>query len=378
MAGRIRDEDVALVRERTSIVDVVSEYVTLKPAGGGNVKGLCPFHDEKTPSFNVAAAQGRLLLLRLRRGRRRDHLRHDPGAPVASSRPSSGSRPRPASQLQLRRGRARPGARPARASASGSSARTRPPPSSTPTSSARPGARAAREFLAQRGFDQAAAETYGCGFAPEGWDPLTKHLRQKGFTAHGAGDRRAGQGGPLGQPHRPVPAPAALADPRPDRRRDRLRRPQAVRRRRRPQVPQHPGDAAVQEVARPLRHRPGQAGDRQAGPGGDRRGLHRRDGLPPGRRADRGGHLRHRVRRRPHRRAAPAADGHRRATAARSSSPSTATRPGRRRRCARSRTTSGSSRRRSSRSARTTWTRASCAWPRATWRCATWWPGASR
>ena len=58
MAGRIRDEDVALVRERTSIADVVSEYVTLKPAGGGNVKGLCPFHDEKTPSFNVAAAKG--------------------------------------------------------------------------------------------------------------------------------------------------------------------------------------------------------------------------------------------------------------------------------------------------------------------------------
>ena len=66
--------------------------------------------------------------------------------------------------------------------------------------------------------------------------------------------------------------------------------------------------------------------------------------------------------------------GHRRATAARSSSPSTATRPGRRRRCARSRTTSGSSRRPSSRSARTTWTRASCAWPRATPRCATWSP----
>lgn len=54
MAGRIRDEDIALVRDRTSIVDVISEQVTLKPAGGGNLKGLCPFHDEKTPSFTVA------------------------------------------------------------------------------------------------------------------------------------------------------------------------------------------------------------------------------------------------------------------------------------------------------------------------------------
>lgn len=44
------------------------------------------------------------------------------------------------------------------------------------------GARPAREFLAKRGFDRAAAERYGCGFAPDGWDLLTKHLRQQGFT----------------------------------------------------------------------------------------------------------------------------------------------------------------------------------------------------
>jgi DNA primase len=54
MAGRIRDEDIALVRERTAIADVISEHVTLRPAGGGNLKGLCPFHDEKTASFTVA------------------------------------------------------------------------------------------------------------------------------------------------------------------------------------------------------------------------------------------------------------------------------------------------------------------------------------
>lgn len=53
MAGRIRDEDIAQVRERTAIVDVVSERVTLRSAGSQTMKGLCPFHDEKTPSFTV-------------------------------------------------------------------------------------------------------------------------------------------------------------------------------------------------------------------------------------------------------------------------------------------------------------------------------------
>jgi DNA primase len=58
VAGRIRDEDIALVRERSAIEDVVGERVALRSAGGGNLKGLCPFHDEKSPSFNVTPARG--------------------------------------------------------------------------------------------------------------------------------------------------------------------------------------------------------------------------------------------------------------------------------------------------------------------------------
>ena len=53
MAGRIREESIQEVREKAPIDEVVSQYVTLKNAGGGSMKGLCPFHDEKTPSFNV-------------------------------------------------------------------------------------------------------------------------------------------------------------------------------------------------------------------------------------------------------------------------------------------------------------------------------------
>ncbi|HTQ92808.1 MAG TPA: DNA primase [Streptosporangiaceae bacterium] len=58
MAGRIRDEDIAAVRERSAIDEVVGEYLQLRNAGGGSLKGLCPFHDEKTPSFNVTPARG--------------------------------------------------------------------------------------------------------------------------------------------------------------------------------------------------------------------------------------------------------------------------------------------------------------------------------
>ncbi|MGW5875716.1 DNA primase [Nocardiopsis terrae] len=57
MAGRIKDEDIALVRERTPIADVIGEYLQLRNAGGGSLKGLCPFHDEKSPSFNVTPAK---------------------------------------------------------------------------------------------------------------------------------------------------------------------------------------------------------------------------------------------------------------------------------------------------------------------------------
>jgi len=58
MAGRIRDEDVALVRERSAIGEVVGEYLQLRTGGADSLKGLCPFHEEKTPSFNVTPSKG--------------------------------------------------------------------------------------------------------------------------------------------------------------------------------------------------------------------------------------------------------------------------------------------------------------------------------
>jgi DNA primase len=55
--GRIRAADIALVRERSRIDEVVGEHLQLKRAGGGSLKGLCPFHDEKSPSFHVTPSR---------------------------------------------------------------------------------------------------------------------------------------------------------------------------------------------------------------------------------------------------------------------------------------------------------------------------------
>ncbi|MEU2662113.1 DNA primase [Micromonospora sp. NPDC007220] len=182
MAGRIRDEDIALVRERSSIADVISETVTLRSAGSGNLKGLCPFHDEKSPSFNVSPARNvwycfgcgaggdaiKFLMdaehlsfvesverLADRAGLQLRYVENDSAAP--RPRPQQGQRQRlvaaHAAAVEFYRGQ-------------------------LTTAGARP----AREFLARRGFDRAAAERYGCGFAPDAWDLLTKHLRQQGFS----------------------------------------------------------------------------------------------------------------------------------------------------------------------------------------------------
>ena len=58
MPGRIADADIAAVREAVRIDDVIRDYVTLRPSGPGSLKGLCPFHDEKSPSFNVRPQLG--------------------------------------------------------------------------------------------------------------------------------------------------------------------------------------------------------------------------------------------------------------------------------------------------------------------------------
>jgi DNA primase len=179
--GRIRDEDIALVRERTLIADVISEHVTLKGGGGRNLKGLCPFHDEKTPSFTVASDRNVYFCHGCGKGgdainfvMEIDHLRFTEAVEKLAARAGI--------QLRYVEGTAAPvrqqqGQRQRLVAAHQAAAQFYAEQLMTP------GARPAREFLAQRGFDRTAATTFGCGFAPEGWDQLTKHLRQLGFTA---------------------------------------------------------------------------------------------------------------------------------------------------------------------------------------------------
>ncbi|MEU8374669.1 DNA primase [Micromonospora sp. NPDC048894] len=182
MAGRIRDEDIALVRERASIAEVISDTVTLKSAGGGNLKGLCPFHDEKSPSFNVSPARNVFYCFGCGVGgdaikflMDAEHLTFVESVERLADRVGI--------QLRYVEGdQAAPRARPQQGQKQRLVAAHAAAVEFYQAQLTTAGARPAREFLARRGFDRAAAQRYGCGFAPDAWDLLTKHLRQQGFT----------------------------------------------------------------------------------------------------------------------------------------------------------------------------------------------------
>ncbi|MCU1475613.1 MAG: primase [Subtercola sp.] len=177
MAGRIRRSDIDEVRARINIADVVGEFVTLKSAGIGSMKGLCPFHDERSPSFHVRPQVGYYHCFGCGEGgdvftflQKLDHvtfaeaverlagqigfeLHYEDGGPAAdhSNR--------------------------ARLLAANEAARVWFTEQLTTD-----GADAGRRFLGERGFDAGAAERFGVGYAPQGWDNLGKHLRSLGYS----------------------------------------------------------------------------------------------------------------------------------------------------------------------------------------------------
>ena len=108
MPGRIRQEDIVAVRERSPIADVIGDYLQLRPAGGGNLKGLCPFHQERSPSFNVTP--GKELYHCFSCGEGGDVIKFVMQMETCSSpRRSSGSPPARASSFATRQGGYVPG-----------------------------------------------------------------------------------------------------------------------------------------------------------------------------------------------------------------------------------------------------------------------------
>ena len=202
MAGRIRDSDIAEIRDRVRIDEVIGEYVALRRAGAGSLKGLCPFHDEKSPSMNVRPTHGMFhcfgcgesggvidfvmkiehvgFVEAVERLADRIGFRLTYTGGSASVQRDRGTRSR---LLEANKKAAEFYA---------AALRT-------------PEAAPAVRFLTSRGFDAAAAEQFGCGFAPAGWDGLTKHLLAAGFSLDElmkAGLSKEGRRGPIDRFHR--------------------------------------------------------------------------------------------------------------------------------------------------------------------------------
>ncbi|MCA1711132.1 MAG: DNA primase [Actinobacteria bacterium] len=197
MAGRIRDEDVVLVRERAAIADVIGESVQLKSAGGGRLKGLCPFHDEKSPSFNVnptlniyhcfgCGESGDVITF----VRNTEHLSFVEAVERLAGRYGV--------QLQYEQGGSAGGRQTGQRTRLVEAHRLAQEYFLDNLGSAE--AVIGRTFLAERGFDQTAAAQFGVGYAPNGWDHLVKHLRGKGFSSEElltSGLVSQGQKGPI-------------------------------------------------------------------------------------------------------------------------------------------------------------------------------------
>ncbi|WP_047519980.1 DNA primase [Microbacterium sp. ZOR0019] len=174
---RIRQADVDEVKARTNIADIVGERVALKSAGVGSLKGLCPFHDEKSPSFHVRQQVGYYHCFGCGESgdvysflREMDHISFTEAVERLAGRIGY--------TLHYEDGGAAPE----------TSGRSRLYAANTAAAEffraqlLSPDAEAGRRFLGERGFDAGAAAHFGVGFAPRGWDGMLKALTAQGFT----------------------------------------------------------------------------------------------------------------------------------------------------------------------------------------------------
>jgi DNA primase len=180
VAGRIRDEDITAVRELARIDEVIGEHVALRSAGGGSLKGLCPFHDEKSPSFNVTPSRGLYYCFGCTESgdvftflQRIDHLTFAEAVERLAARYGV--------QLRYEEGGATAGRDRAPKTRFVDANRAAQQFFAEQLASASE-ADTGRRFLSDRGFDRSAAEQFGIGYAPQGWDALTRQLRTLGYT----------------------------------------------------------------------------------------------------------------------------------------------------------------------------------------------------
>ncbi|HEY9309963.1 MAG TPA: DNA primase [Microbacterium sp.] len=177
MAGRIRQADVDEVKARTNIADIIGERVALKSAGVGSLKGLCPFHDERSPSFNVRPQAGFYHCFGCGESgdvysflRAMDHVTFTEAVERLAGRIGLTLHYEDGGAAPEHTGRARLYA------ANAAAAEFFRAQLMTPE------ADIARRFLGQRGFDAGAAGHFGVGYAPKGWSGMHSALRAQGYT----------------------------------------------------------------------------------------------------------------------------------------------------------------------------------------------------
>lgn len=176
MAGRVKQSDIEELKARANLVDIISGYVSLKPASAGSFKGLCPFHGEKSPSFNV---------------RNSPPFYHCFGCGVGGdvfkflqeieSITFADAVERLADklgyQLSYEEGSSESSARTRLLAANSAAAEFYQSQLNTEEGAF------ARNFLIGRGFDDSAQLRFGIGYAPKGWQNLLEHLTGLGFTS---------------------------------------------------------------------------------------------------------------------------------------------------------------------------------------------------
>ena len=176
MPGLIRRSDIDEVRARINLADVIGDYVTLKSAGAGSLKGLCPFHDERSPSFNVRPAVGYYHCFGCGESgdvftflQRMDHASFQEAVERMAARIGFELHYEDGAQATEHGNRARLLAANAAAEKFFQEQLTTPE------------AQIGRDFLGERGFDAAAAAHFGIGFAPKSFDALRAALLAQGF-----------------------------------------------------------------------------------------------------------------------------------------------------------------------------------------------------